>query len=207
MVAQLTPEDLKTVEAKIAEIEKHTSGEIVVHVVARSDDYGGARLAWSVVVAALVAELAAFQLAMLDAWALEIAAALTVLFWFLLGVPVLLRGLVPNQSKHNRVHRRALAAFIENGVHRTRDASGVLILLSMFERRVEILADAGIHARVGTDGWRSHVGRIVAGMKSGKPVDGLCETIGLIGEELKAGMPIREDDENELSNEVVVTRH
>ena len=207
MTSQLSPNDLKAIEAKIAEVENHTAAEIVVHVVGRSDAYAEVRLGWAVVMAALTAKVVSFQFpGTFDEWSLELAAGLALLFWLILGAGALLRGLVPQGLKRGRVHRRAQAAFIENRVHRTRDASGVLIMLSLFEHRVEILADEGIHARIGVDGWKKHLGRIIDGMRKGQPSDGIIETIGIIGEELKTEVPIKPDDENELSNEVVVSQ-
>lgn len=206
MATRLTPNDLKDIEAKIAEVEKTTAGEIVVHVVERSDDYPAVRLGWSVFLAAVVAEALSYEFPnLLQAWALELAAGIAGALWLLFGLSAILRWLVPAGIKHRHVHRRAQTGFIENRVHRTRDASGVLILVSMLERRVEILADEGIHARVGVGGWQSHVARIIESIKAGRPARGIVETVGLIGDELKIGFPPRPDDENELSNEVIVT--
>ena len=209
MASQLSAQDLKAIEAKIEEVERHTAGEIVVHVVGRSDDYNGVRIGWAVVLAALTAKVVSYEVGgFFQEWAIELAAGAALVIWLVLGiVPALLRWLIPPLLKQMRVHRRAMMAFVENGVHKTKDASGVLILVSMFEHRVEILADAGIHAKVGVDGWRQHIGRIIDGMKKGAPATGIVETIGLIGEELKTEVPVQADDENELSNEVVVSRN
>ena len=206
MTTALSKDDLKAIEAKITQVEQSTAGEIVVHVVGRSDSYATSRLGWSVVIAAVAAKVLSYELGgVFSTMSLELAAGLTVLLWLLLGIPALLRPLVSSAAKQATVHRRAAAAFIDNRVHRTRDASGVLILLSLFERRVEILADEGIHAKVGVDGWQSHVKLIVEGMKTGAPVDGIIECIDRIGHELKDMVPIKPDDENELSNEVVIS--
>ena len=206
MTTALSKNDLKAIEAKIAEVEQSTAGEIVVHVVGRSDSYATSRLAWSVAIGAVAAKVLSFELGgVVAAMSLELAVGMTVLFWLLLSIPALLRPLVSSAAKQATVHRRAAAAFIDNRVHRTRDASGVLILLSLFERRVEILADEGIHAKVGVDGWQSHVKLIVEGMKTGSPAAGIIACIDLIGKELTDMVPIKPDDENELSNEVVIS--
>ena len=42
-------------------------------------------------------------------------------------------------------------------------------------------------------------------MKKGEPAQGIVECIDRIGKELTDMVPIRPDDENELSNEVVVS--
>ncbi len=206
MTSALSKDDLKAIETKIAEVEKKTAGEIVVHVVGRSDDYAAVRLGWAVVIAALCAKVLSYEFGgVFGALSLELAAALTVVLWLVFGLSAPLGWLVTRALKRERVHRRAQAAFIENRVHRTRDASGVLILVSLFERRVEILADEGIHARVGVAGWQSHVKLIIDCMKKGEPAKGIVECIEHIGKELTDMVPIRPDDENELSNEVVVS--
>ena len=140
-------------------------------------------------------------------WSLELGAGLAVLLWFVLGWAPLLRRIVPAGAMRAAVHRRALLAFVQNRVYRTRDASGVLILVSELERRVEILADEGIHARIGVEGWQGYVQTIITGMKEGRSADGIVQTIEAIGGELAEGVPIKPDDENELSNEVVVSAH
>ena len=199
-------EDLKAIEKKIGEVETHTAGEIVVHVVERSDDYATPRLAWAVILGAVIAKVVSFELGGIVAeLSLELAAGISFVLWLVFGIPAILQWLVPAGLKQARVHQRSQVGFIENRVFRTRDSSGVLILVSLFERRVEILADEGIHKRVGIEGWRDHVQRIIKGLREGRPAQGVVETIGLIGDELKLMMPPREDDEDELSNEVVIT--
>ncbi len=46
------------------------------------------------------------------------------------------------------VHIFALASFSEHGLHYTREHTGILILVSLLEHRVEVLADRGINAKV-----------------------------------------------------------
>jgi uncharacterized membrane protein len=57
---------------------------------------------------------------------------------------------------------RALAAFSELRVWDTEHNNGVLIYLLLADRDVEIVADRGIHARVGPDGWEAIARRMEA---------------------------------------------
>lgn len=206
MGTRITRADIKAIETKIAEVERSTAGEIVVHVVEKSDAYPAVRLGWSVLLAAVTSEVLSYEFPeVFQSWSLEIAVGAGLLFWLLFGLSPILRWLVPASSKQVQVHRRALAAFVENRVHRTRDASGVLILVSLFERRVEILADEGIHARIGVEGWNTYIRRIIKDIKAGRPAAGIVTTIEQIGKELSVGVPPRPDDINELSNEVIMT--
>lgn len=197
--------DLDAVAARIADIERGTAGEIVVHVVDRSDDYAFWRLLFGVGVAVVLAEAAAFSVPDWAPYGLEMAVALTAVAVWALGASSVLGRVLPKAALAQAVHRRAQAAFMEDGVYRTRDASGVLIFISRMEHRVEILADAGIHARVGTDGWSRHVQALVSGIRTGRGTQALLDTLDAIGDELKDGFPPRPDDRNELANHVITT--
>ena len=52
-------------------------------------------------------------------------------------------------------HRRALQLFGELGVWDTEQNCGVLIYLLLADKRVEIVADRGVHRRAGTQAWES----------------------------------------------------
>jgi len=199
-------DDRRAVAARIAAIERETAGEVVVRIVDQSDDYAFHRLLFAAGASAVLAEGLSLTFPWLSAYALEIAVAAAVALWFILGTPALLHRFLPKALEAGAVHRRAQAAFVEDGVHRTRDASGVLIFISRFEHRVEILADAGIHRRVGTEGWDGHVKTIVAGIKAGEATRGVLSALDAIGAELKAGFPPRSDDENELADHVIDTK-
>ena len=58
-----------------------------------------------------------------------------------LFLPDLRRALVPAEALAARVHQRATQAFVEEDVFRTRDRTGILIFISLFEHRVVVLAD------------------------------------------------------------------
>jgi putative membrane protein len=38
--------------------------------------------------------------------------------------------------------------FYQHNLHRTRDASGVLFLISIFEKKIHVLADSGIYTKI-----------------------------------------------------------
>ena len=97
---------------------------------------------------------------------------------------------------------RPMSMILAHGVYATRDRTGVLIFLSALEHRVVILGDRGIHQRVQDPGWSELVALLVAAIKQGKSADGVCEVITRLGELLARDAPIREDDTNELANEV-----
>ncbi len=206
-----TASDLQAIQAAVREAEKRTSGEIVPCAVAHSDHY----------------EAAAWKGAALGAFAAVVAAAAARYFGDFWGAPALgwialppLIGgafgyaaaalvrplklaLAGRAHVEHRVHQRAAEAFLENQVFKTRERTGVLIFLSLYERRVVVLGDAGINAHVEQPEWDAVVAGVVAGMRAGKPGQALGMAIARCGELLeRRGVAIRSDDTDELPDEL-----
>jgi putative membrane protein len=201
-----SPADHAAIEAAVRDVERRTAGEVVPYAVERSDPY--TRGLW---IAATLGSLLAALVAVpvhhrVAGWgnALDLWIALPPLVgaaagWVIaLAVPALRRLLVAADVLEERVHQRARAAFLEEEVFRTRDRTGVLIFVSLFERRVVVLADRGIAARVPNVEWDGVAAAIVAGMRRGEPGRALAEGIGRCGAILAAHVPPRADDRDEL---------
>ena len=202
-----TSADLQEIEAAVRLAEKTTSGEILPYAVARSDHYETA--AWK---GATLGALAAVVAAGIARWAGETWGAPSTAWVMLppaaggaLGflaahfVRPLKLALTGAAKVEHRVRQRALAAFLECEVFKTRGRTGVLIFLSLFERRVVILADAGINALVGQHEWDAIVSGVVAGIRTGHPGKALAGAIGHCGELLERHHAARSaDDTDEL---------
>jgi len=113
------------------------------------------------------------------------------------------RILAPRSRIGDAVHRLGLASFTEQGLHYTKDHTGILILVSLLEHRVEVLADRGINQKVAQDTWDEVVHIITAGIKSGQACDAFCKAIERCGDILAMHFPRQADDQDELSNRLV----
>jgi putative membrane protein len=189
----------------VTEVERHTAGELVTVVLRRSASYAAHRIGWAAGVALLLAAglhliLPDFPtMDLLGAEALGLAAV-----YALLGYTPALRLLVPRRAQRQATSDYSKRLFVELGVTETRDRSGVLIVLSEFERRVEILGDRGIHEHLGAEAWQALVGNLVASIKRGRAAEGLRSVIESLGRELSSKFPPRADDVNELPNRVII---
>jgi putative membrane protein len=201
--------DRARIQDAVRNAEGKTSGEIVPFVVERSDAYeaadwrGGALLGAAVAcAAAAVHELtniwlpfnfAGLVLIMIVAY---VAGMLLVRF-----VPALKRLFTGSDEMGHHVARRAAEAFIAEEVFKTRERTGILLFVSLFERRVLVVGDAGINARVQKSDWDGIVTTIVDGLKKGTPTDGLVRAIAACGALLEShGVTRRSDDTDELSD-------
>lgn len=209
-----SPADQDRIRAAVTAAEERTSGEIVPYVVEASDGYEGARWAGAALGALIAAVVVGAAQQLADLWIDPLLAP--VLRWTLpslLGVAAgfaaasaiapLRRLLVSQEVMERRVRRRAAVAFLEEEVFSTRERTGILVFMSLFERRVVVLGDAGINQRVERAEWEGIVGRLVEGIRAGRAGDAMVVAIESCGELLqRRGVEIREDDRDELSNEL-----
>lgn len=210
----LTEEERARVRAAIADVEARTSGEIVPVLVDRSDAYDVAvwRGAAGAAVLGLAVALLVLQLYsgwglgwLFSAWGTAIVAltAGTAGAFATAFVPALRRRLAGENHLAERVHDRALRAFVEEEVFDTRDRTGILLFVSLFEHRIEVVGDAGINRLVEEDEWVDVVDRVREGLRRGRLADGLIDALGRCGDLLeRRGVEIRPDDTNELSDDV-----
>jgi putative membrane protein len=79
----------------------------------------------------------------------------------------------------------------------------VLIFASVAERYAEIVADAGIHARVSQDVWDGAVASMIAAIRDGRPADGFVAAIAQCGAVLAQHFPPGALNRDELPNKLV----
>ena len=200
----LTVEDEKAIETAIKKAETTTSGEIVFAVADASARYRHATLQgalFGMVAAAAVYLILPFSHTTTSLlWAEFISFAV---FFALLPQLPWRRWLVSKREMDRRVHEAAFMQFYSSGLYRTRESNGVEIFLSCFERRVVVIGDRGIHEKMGGQHWHDVRDLIIRGITEGRAREGICAAIESCGRALAQHFPIRPDDVNELSNQVI----
>jgi len=202
---EITQADRDKVSQAVLEAEKHTTGEIVPMIVAQSDDYSGARLRLAIAGALFAGFLAYFFLGDYDAvWILYAQIPGLYIGYALGNVDVILRPFMLEEKINEEVNQRALQAFYVHNLHHTKDRTAILIMVSLLEHRVEILADAGINAKVSKDTWQGIVGDMVACIKTNDLSEGICVAVRECGEILAKDFPGSHDNPDEVSNKLIV---
>ncbi|MEA3543737.1 MAG: TPM domain-containing protein [Thermodesulfobacteriota bacterium] len=197
-----TKEEQKKIEAAVKAAEQKTSGEIVPMVVDSSYDYPRAEL--------IGGGTLALAVGLLFSWIFGGESIWWFLPVFMVGFfafqqlirkfPDFKRKLIRPDELTAEVKEKALVSFLEYGLHETRDRTGILILISLFEHRVQVLADSGINAKVPEHTWVEIVDTITDGLKTGTPCTAICQAIERCGELLQEHFPRKHDDTNELPN-------
>ncbi len=99
---------------------------------------------------------------------------------------------------------RALDLFSRLRVWDTEHNNGLLIYLLLADRAVEIVADRGIHARVGADEWRRICRQMEAAFKRSDYAGGVVEGIAAVTQHLAAHFPPADRVGNELPDKPLV---
>jgi putative membrane protein len=200
----LTPEDEKRIAEAIRVAEQKTSGEIFCVMAAASSNYSFVPIARAALIA-LAVPLPLFYFTPL--WAEQIyfvQIATFVVCAVLFSLPGLRFALVPRWIKRDRASFEAKRQFAAHGLHLVEQRTGVLIFASIAERHVEIVADAGINAKVSPEVWDKAVKAMIEKIKQGQPVEGFLEAIRICGEVLAKHFPPGALDRDELPNKLVL---
>lgn len=110
----------------------------------------------------------------------------------------------PFLMKKKSIRDLAVKEFHSLKMYKTIDKTGILIFLLLGEKSFYILADAGINEKVKQETWDNVRNKMQEAFKKGIFRDGIIAAINEMGDILGAHFPIKPDDTNELSNEVVV---
>jgi putative membrane protein len=201
-----TSAEHELIRQTVANAEVATSGEIATMVVARSDSYRDAVTLGSVLGAAMVALLAAIASHHITIWSyIPLTIALYYpIQWLITRVTALQKPFIAGRRMDEAVKARAVRAFYEKGLYRTRHETGILIFISIFERKVWILGDRGINERIPPESWQQLVQILTTGIRENRACEALCKVINSCGEELSRHFPREIDDINELKDEILI---
>ncbi len=201
---KISNEDRAFIKEAIVEAELKTSGEIVPVILSKSDFYPAAHFRLALFFAFLFALLTYNFYDFEDSITLVWVQIPGMILGYLLGyIPFLKRLATTQNEMQEEVFQRALEVFHSSNVSKTKDRTGIMIYVSLLERRVEVMADNGIASVVAENYWDRIVSDLIAHIKAGEIVKGLCVAITECGTELIEKFPIASDDKNEITDELI----
>jgi putative membrane protein len=200
----LSEQEKHAIAEAIRKAESTTSGEIVFAV---SDSSGGYRhatfqgaLSGMALMTALYLLAPVVHTIGMVLWVELVSFAL---FYVLIPWIPWRRWFISGAEMESRVQEAAYRQFYSSGLYKTRESNGVLIYLSLLERRVVVLGDTAIHERMGDPHWEGVRDRIIQGIRLGRACEGICAAIQDCGQALAQHFPHRADDRNELPDQVI----
>ena len=176
----LSEAEAAAIDARIARLEGRCGVQVVAAVISRSDGYP--ETVWKAF--ALGAVVAALAVALLDAlrpdwmpaggalgYVLPIIGAAAASALCAVFLPAYARLFLGGLRAEAEVRQRSQALFLERQLFRTRGRNGILVLASLFERRVEVVADIGFDGRVTGADWQTVIDAMTACLSSGRPAE------------------------------------
>ena len=106
--------------------------------------------------------------------------------------------------KGQSARERAIDVFSQLRIWDTEHNNGVLIYLLLADRDVEIVADRGIHAKVGAGEWESICRKMETAFKQANFEDGVVSGIQAVTQHLMQHFPASAASRNELPDNPVV---
>lgn len=193
----------KRVRRAVKAIEAETAAEIVVAVRARSWRYRHTHFLFGFIVALVVLAGLLFSPWSfdIDFWPLEITVAFVAGVAFCMLVPPLERLLTAKSVMRAQVSRAAKAAFVDLGVTRTTGRSGLLVYVSLGERAAELVPDVGLSSACAAKTFAAAEAAIDRAVRRAD-FEAFVAGLNMLTKPLAEALPRRDDDENELADEV-----
>src|SRR4051812_4968073 len=173
--------DKATINDAIRAAESKTSGELYCVLAQNAGGYRLVPIAW----AAALALLVPWPLIASTTWSAMTVYVIQLIVFAATAIGLSQRGIrflvVPGRTKRERAHAAAMRQFWAHGMHKTQKRTGVLIFAAVAERYVEIIADAGINAKVSQEVWDTAVAAPLTALKAGPPGGGVVAAIAANG--------------------------
>jgi uncharacterized membrane protein YgcG len=106
--------------------------------------------------------------------------------------------------KGQTASERAIDVFSLLRIWDTENNNGLLIYLLLADRAVEIVADRGIHAKVGAQVWEKICREMEDAFRAANYADGVVNGVRAVTRQLSKHFPMQEPHRNELPNKPVL---
>ncbi len=205
----LQESDLIAIEQKIQELEKTTDVEIVAMLARRSTPIYF--LKWFIRLAMLSLTLFCWRFVSHWLWDSYLSESLFFIGYILLGVVVgeylaaqawLQRTLLTPKEKAYSVFEKAELEFYRNSIYRTKKSTGLLIFVSLHERKAVIFADKGLTAVIPNENFQTYMSGFIGHMKKQNLSKAILHVLTEIQPLLQSHFPASPHQGNELSNGV-----
>lgn len=215
MSALLTKEEKQHIELAVKKAESQVSGEIVPVLLNRSHHYPSSKYKL-----ALIASVVMFLLLIIADRTIDNINIYDPIYYFTLVygaaiigflVPVvfprLSAALATEKEKSHAVEQQAETIFLENEVFNTKYRTGIMLFISIDERRALVMADTGINQKVEQTTWDDLISTLINSIKRKELASGITNAINSATQILlDNGFNIGEDDTNELSDNIITER-
>jgi len=207
----IDPQKRKVIEEAVLKAESSTSAEIVPVIIGRSStvDHVFPLIFLFLIAALFVSPLWSY---FDEFWggayferALAMAATLLVSYG-LSKLSFIRRWCLTKRDMEKQVELRAIAEFSGRVAGRTKDKTGLIVVLSLLEKRSFLFAEEGINKHFPEGTWDA----VLRGLSEKAHKEGIelafAHTLNELSDMLAVHLPIQADDTNEISNKLVLLK-
>lgn len=215
LTSYVTAEEAASLDTAVARLEARTGIQVVPALVGRSDAYP--EIPWHAF--AVGAAFSALGLVVADhlrpAWITTYTAVLHATIILGAGAACMLaaafaapiaRLLLRSARAEEEVRQYAESLFLRRTLFATRGHTGLLVLVSLFERRIEVVADSGFSGRVGPADWQAVIAQMTPHLRNRRPFEALRDALAAIETLLAAKGFTGGGSDNELPDHVIQER-
>jgi len=203
----ISNKDKELIKKLISQAESKTQSELVPMIVHHSDVYPAAHFRAAIIISFL------FSLALYFS-ALSIINPIYFLWiqlpglyvGYLLGhIPFIKRVLITKEEIEKEVTEHAYQSFFHHNLHLTQNHNGVLLFVSVMEKKIKIIADVGISKKIDQKIWEEIIFQFAQKIKEGQFIEGLTESIQAVSNVLETYAPADGSPKaNEIKNDLIV---
>ena len=187
-------DETRRLNARIRQLEENTGVEVVTAVVGKCDNYP--EIPWKAFALGVAfSSLALLLQAMLrPAWLSSYSALVHAIIVLGVGTTMALltaawsgwaRCFLDRTRAESEMRQYAQSLFFEHEVFATRDRTGLVLLVGLFERQVVILTDSGLDARLPSGVLQTVVAAMTPDLKRGDRFRALKRGLSVIAESLR----------------------
>jgi len=194
MPAVLTSDDHRRIREATTAVEERTGTKIATVIVRQSGRYVAYTVAWAALGGMIVGVLLTVVRPAMGARSVIFyeLLILAVLLFVLEALPLRF-AIVSRRVKHGNARNLAHREFAAHSMGERARQKRILLLVSMSERYVEIVADHATHASVPEGTWNRIVDDFIAKVSAGRLADGIVSAIEACG----AALPSHIEASNE----------
>lgn len=203
----LNENEKQKISQEIENLEKQSSAELVAVMTKKSSSYKFETIALSLFITTIIS-LITFVFENNSIKLFEIQTLSFIFFYFIFDKSnKALLSLLPKSYKYEKASIYANKQFANLGLQKIKTKQAIMFFVSLDEKYVEIITDSVIKGKIDDSYWQNIVDEFIKDVKNNNISNGYIKAIKQCNEILIKNFPIQENDENELSNEVIELRN
>lgn len=200
----LNENEKNEISKEIENLEKQSSAELVAVITKQSSSYKFETILVSILftlfISILILLIDTISPIKMFQWQIM---SFIFAYFILYKFETILFRILSKKYKYEKASEYANKQFLNLGLQTTKTKQAIMFFVSIDEKYVEIITDSAIKEKIDNKYWQEIVNIFIEDVKKNQLANGYLKAIKSCNEILIKNFPIKDNDENELSNEVI----